>query len=197
MSKRLQNYRPIFVILVLSKVFEKVICVQVYRYFKHFTFFTSAKFDFREGLSTSHATLNNLQFVYDILDKRDLVLSVFLDFRKAFDRVDHKTLVSKLSMYEIRGVVLDWFRSYLSGRYQYVAMKDVLSEPRAVSYGVLQGSTPGPLLSLILINGFPNSEQCFQFTLFADDSTLTCCIPYESTDCLGTIIESELLMVSC
>ena len=121
-----------------------------------------------------------------------MVLSIFLDFRKAFDCVDHMILISKLSKYGIRGIALDWFKSYLSDRYQCVAINNSLSEPKPVSCGVPQGSILGPLLFLIFINDFPNSSQHFHFTLFADDSTLTCRIPDSSTDIIKNTIEREL-----
>ena len=70
-------------------------------------FFYQCTIRYREGLSTSNAIIKNLQFVYDNLDKGDMVLSIFLDLRKAFDCVYHKILLSKLSMYRIRGVALD------------------------------------------------------------------------------------------
>ena len=190
------NYRPISVLPVLSKIFEKVACRQLYSYFEYFSLFTKAQFGFREGVSTSHAIINKLQFVYDNLDNGDLVLSIFLDFRKAFDCVDHMILISKLSKYGIRGIALDWFKSYLSDRYQCVAINNSLSEPKPVSCGVPQGSILGPLLFLIFINDFPNSSQHFHFTLFADDSTLSCRIPDSSTDIIKNTIERELQSVS-
>ena len=164
--------------------------------FKHtverFNLFTNVQFGFREGVSTSHAIINNIQLVYGNFDNGDLVLSTLLDFEKAFDSVHHKILLYKLSIYEIRGTALDWFRSYLSGRYQCVAMNDFLSEPRVVSCGISQGSILGFLLFLIFINDFPNSPQHIQFTLFAGDSTLTCRIPDVSTDYIKVSIENEL-----
>ena len=90
------NYRPISFLPVLSKVFQKVFCVQVYRYFEYFNLFANAQIGFREGVSTSHATMNNLKFVYDNLDNGDLVLSIFLDFRKA------------LTVWTIRFSCLNW-----------------------------------------------------------------------------------------
>ena len=99
-------------------------------------------------------------------------------------------------MYGIRGAALDWFRSYISGRYQYVALIDILFEPRVVSCGVSQGSILGPMLFLIFINDFPNSSQYFQFTLFADDSILTSHIPDESADCIKIIVANELQNIS-
>ena len=116
------------------------------------------------------------------LDNEDFVLSIFLDFRKAFDCVDHMILISKLSTYGIRGIALDWFRSYLSDRYQCVPNNNSLSEPRTLSFDVPQGSILGPLLFLIVTNDLPNSLQHFQFTLFADVCFLTCRISDSSTD---------------
>ena len=158
---------------------------------ENFSLYTKAQFGLREVVKTSHAIMNKLQCVYDNLDKADLVLSLFLDFRKAFDCVDHTLLISFPSMYETRGVSLDWFRPYLSDRYQCVAFNNSISEPKAVSCGLPQGSIPGPLLFLIFINNFPNSLRQFQVTLFAVDSTLTCRIPDASTDIITNNIERE------
>ena len=107
-------------------------------------------------------------------------------------------LLSKLSKYGTRGIALNWFRSYLSDRYQCVAINNSLSELRAVSCGVPQGSILDPLLFLIFTKGFLNYSQHFQFTLIADDihSTLTCHIPDASIDNMTNTIDRELKSVS-
>ena len=86
------------------------------------------------------------------LDDGDFVIEVFLDFSKAFDTVDHDILLSKLFHYGIRGVALNWFQSYLSGRRQYVSYNDSKSPVLDVKCGVPQGSILGPILFLICIN---------------------------------------------
>ena len=86
------------------------------------------------------------------LDKGLCVLGLFLDFSKAFDMVDHNVLLSKLSLFGVYGVPLDWFRSYLSNRSQYVLVNRTSSTTLPVLKGVPQGSVLGPLLFLIYIN---------------------------------------------
>ena len=99
-------------------------------------------------------------------------------------------------MYGIRGNALDWFTSNLSDKYQWVAINNILSEPKAVSCGVPQGSMFVLLLFLILINDFQISSQQCQLTLFADDSSPTCRIPDSSTDIITNTIERESQSVS-
>ena len=170
----LNNYRGISLLHILSKIFEKVVYHQLYYYFDTFNLFSTSQFGFRKKLSTSVAILDAIQHIYDHLDKSDVVISFFLDFKKAFDCVDHDILLEKMSVYGVRGVAREWFRSYLSNRYQYVKINGVSSDLRLVRCGVPQGSILGPLLFLIFINDFPQCSDFFKFNLFADDSTLTC-----------------------
>ena len=189
------NYRPISVLPILSKIFEKVVFNQLYQYFDSFNLLTSCQFGFRKKLSTSDAIVNNLQFIYDNLDSGHIVISIFLDFSKAFDCVDHQILLDKLSVYGVRGVELDWFQSYLRNRSQYVSLDGQASECRPVCCGVPQGSILGPLLFLIFINDFPNSSNFFKFTLFADDSTLTCKFENHSVSSISQTLNAEISKV--
>ena len=167
------NYRPISILPILSKIFEKVASDQLYSFFDYFHLFDSSQFGFRKKLSTSNAISNMLQFIYNNLDTGYTVLSLFLDFSKAFDCVDHTILLHKLKAYGVRGVALLWFQSYLSERLQYVSINGTNSDYSSVGSGVPQGSILGPLLFLIYINDFPKCSSFFKFNLFADDSTLS------------------------
>ena len=96
-------------------------------------------------------------------------MAIFLDLTKAIDTLDHDILLTKLSNYGFRGVVNDWFYSYLNDRQQKVRIKDKYSDIKPSSYGVPQGSTLGPLLFLIYINdAFQNID--YETILYANDA---------------------------
>ena len=108
------------------------------------------------------------------VENEDIVMGVFLDFSKAFDTVDHEILLSKLHHYEIRGIALSWFKSYLENRKQFVTYNGVESSLQLIRCRVPQGYILGPFISdiYIYINDFANVCNYTMPISFADDSNL-------------------------
>ena len=145
--------------------------------------------------STVMAVLDHLEYVYKNLDEGNTVVSIFMDFSKAFDCLDHRLLLKKLRHYGIRGMALDWFVSYLSDRKQFVAVNSAESSLLPITHGVPQGSILGPLLFLLFINDFPNVNSFFKFILFADDSTLSCHFNHSNELIMRNKLETELQVI--
>ena len=98
--------------------------------------------------------------------------TVYLDFAKAFDKVDHKLLLEKLKRVGIKGKLLNWFKAFLSNRKQEVVVDGFKSFIHAVLSGVPQGSVLGPILFIIFINDMADTLKYVKLKSFADDTKI-------------------------
>ena len=127
---------------------------------------------FRKSHSTELAALELIDSIYKNLDQGKTPIAIFLDLSKAFDTIDHKILINKLHHCGCRNISLNWFKSYLTERSQYVVINDTISKTLRITTGVPQGSVLGPLLFLIYMNDLSRATDKFKYILFADDTNL-------------------------
>lgn len=167
-----KNFRPISNIPFVSKIFEKLMSTRMNSFITDNNLLCESQFGFREGRSTSDAVLEFVDKTVDSLDNGGYNVAVFVDLRKAFDTVDHGILLRKLERMGFRGVILDWFSSYLSDRKLSVYVNGALSNERPVSIGLPQGAVCSPILFLLYINDMMNSFANINCIQFADDTTL-------------------------
>ena len=168
----LNNYRPISLLNIFSKIFEKIMKIHLVSFLDRNSILNENQFGFQAGKSTLDALIKFSTQVYSELDRSNYLLSVFIDFSKAFDMVPHELLIRKLNFYGIRGLIKDWFIDYLSGRSQVTKVDGEISSSAQVTRGVPQGSVLGPILFLLFINDLPNISDIFNLILFADDANM-------------------------
>ena len=171
----ISNYRPISILPVLDKIFEKLIYIRLYSFFEKFNIISDNQFGFRDKKSTLHAALQLEKTILSAFKNNKYCIAVFIDFRKAFDTVFHDWLLKKLEIMGVRGDSLRYFKSYLSDRKQFTHFRTGTSSIKLNNIGVPQGSCLGPLLFNIYTNDMHNLFSNISTTMFADDTVLSKC----------------------
>lgn len=168
----INNYRPISVLPVFSKIIEKLMHIRLAKFLNKNNSLSPSQFGFRSKHSTAMAIINMIDRVSDELDKKNECVGIFIDLSKAFDTLDHNILLRKLALYGVRGIAIEWFSSYLSNRHQFVEIDNVKSVLLPVDCGVPQGSILGPLLFVLYVNDLVNVSKLANTIMFADDTNL-------------------------
>ena len=154
------------------KIFERVLRKKLMDYFENNSLFNSNQHGFRNSRS---CVTQMLSHTYDILSglvEGNEVDSIYIDYAKAFDKVDHGVLLLKLKQYGVNGKYIDWIKNFLSNRTQRVYVNGNFSSSASVLSGVPQGSVLGPLLFIIYLNDLPNVIRDAKVQTFADDTKI-------------------------
>ena len=168
------NYRSISVLPDLNKVYEELLLMRLNNFLQSHNILSRSQYGFRKDRCTQEACIGLLSTLNNAYTHKSYAVCLFIDFKKAFDTVNHTILLKKMERYGIRGQILQLFKSYLSNRIQRVVVNNAISDPLPISSGVPQGSKLGPILFNIYVNDIsqlPFMNTCtFQF---ADDTAFS------------------------
>ena len=165
-----ENYRPISLLSIVSKQLERCVFMNIKCHLSQII--CKCQHGFLRGKSCVTNLLEAIDYTGRIMDNGGQVDTIYLDMSKAFDRINHTKLITKLRNYGFGGNLLKWFQSYLSDRCQRVTVLGCTSNTLPVSSGVPQGSILGPALFLLYVNDLRDSVKTSEVAMFADDTKL-------------------------
>ena len=165
---KLCSYNFVLLTSICCKILEHIIYSSIWHHLEDHNIICDEQHGFRSGRSCETQLLITIHDLAQNLNNRNQTDVILLDFTKAFDKVSHKRLCSKLAYYGIRGALLTWINNFLTGRTQRVTVNGCISDDTRVTSGVPQGTVLAPLLFLVYINDLPKNIVS-SVKLYADD----------------------------
>ena len=167
------NYRPVSLTSHIVKIYERVLRKVMVQYLEDNKIISCKQHGFRAGRSCLTQMLSHFENVMVGLTEGMDTDSIYLDYAKAFDKVDHGLLLQKLGRYGFNSKVIDWIRSFLTNRTQSVVINGCHSNIAHILSGVPQGTVLGPLLFIIFINDLEGCVCHSNVSFFADDTRIS------------------------
>jgi hypothetical protein len=166
------NYRPIALTSHIIKIYERILRKTMVRFADNNEILCNNQHGFRSGRSCLTQLLSHFDDIFLGLSKGADTDAIYLDYAKAFDKVDHRLLLNKLQKYGFHPKLLQWIESFLSDRLQNVVLGGISSFAAAIISGVPQGSVLGPLLFILFINDMKLCVNSSIIRFFADDTRI-------------------------
>ena len=169
-----KNWRPISILPLIGKLMENLCNSILIQYLETKNILCDEQFGFRKNRSTSLAIFNYIKYLTDHINTQHLVGSMYIDFARTFDSINHTRLIDKLFDMGVPGVLVVWIEDYLNNRNIRTKLNNTTSLSRELLCGVPQGSILGPTLFLCYINDlvFVIRELGAQILLYADDAVI-------------------------
>ena len=187
------NYRPVSLTSHVIKIFERVIRKQLVSFLETNNLISNKQHGFRKGRSCLTQLLGHFDNILQNHAKDIETDVIYLDYAKAFDKVDHAILLKKLSLYGVKGKLLEWLKQFLEHRTQVVVVDGEQSVPAPVISGVPQGTVLGPILFIMYLNDLENVLTEARSSSFADDTRMSQAIScVADTESLQTDLNSVI-----
>jgi hypothetical protein len=164
------NYRPVSLTSHIVKIFERIVKGRIVNFLETNKWLNPKQHGFRSRRSTLTQLLEHYDDIIHAMCDGSNVDVIYLDFAKAFDKVDHIILLTKLHNAGVRGKVFEWIKNFLQNRTQSVTVNGETSDPVEVLSGVPQGTVLGPLLFLVMANDLSRNCEHSSVSCFADDT---------------------------
>jgi hypothetical protein len=195
-KESIENYRPLAIVSIFSKIFEKLFCTKLISFLDKYSLISDSQHGFRKNRSTTTALLAFHNLTLEYLKKGHSTTGIFYDLSKAFDIINHKILLEKLTCFGVTGIPNNWIKSYLSDRSQVTKITDgngsSISDEVLINIGVPQGSIIAPLLFILFTNDITSNINHGHLTLFADDTTYLTDMKDNNDTSIINIIQSDI-----